>query len=226
LGLKLLQPPAALQVDKHYASDNCGTVNITADGLLMCERSNGIRVVNRQTLKTVRSVNDTSTTRWGEIIQPEGVVVANWFNWTEKIAEVIILDSISLKKSRSLYKQLSDELTFYRMAQKLSLVYVLDREEKQLVICDLVDDQIRKLPVTGTNYPLPICILPDSTLLIGDYTEDGDVRKYKVEKTTLTLLWQFPHIPRPSGISFDPKSELIHVCTFKGPLLILSIDGK
>jgi len=198
-----LQPPAVLQSDEYYPGDYCGTVNISADGHLMCQRSYGMEIVNRQTLDTISSLKDTSTARWGEISQNNGVVVANWFNWTENLAEVTLLDPISLETSRSVYKQSTDELTFYRVAQQLSFVYVLDREDKQLVICDLVDDQIRKLPVTGTNYPLPICVLPDSTLLIGDYTEDGDVRKYKVEKTTLTLLWQFPHIPRPSGISFD-----------------------
>jgi len=57
-------------------------------------------------------------------------------------------------------------------------------------------------------------------------TEDSAVRRYKVENTTLTLMWEYPHITGPTGISFDPTSELIYICTYSGPLLILSLEGK
>jgi len=55
----------------------------------------------------------------------------------------------------------------------------------------------------------------------------GKVRRYKVENSTLTLLWEYPHISLPTGISFDPKSELIYICTLFGPLFIISMElGK
>jgi len=76
------------------------------------------------------------------------------------------------------------------------------------------------------NSPGPICILPDSTLLIGDYTVDGKVRRYKVENTALTLMWEYPHISYPSGISFDPRYELIYTCTEFESLFIISMEGK
>jgi len=192
----------------------------------MCWTSVGVKVINSHTLYTISSVKDTNTTGWLEIIQPEGVMVGSWYNREEKSTEVSLLDPISFKKSRSLYKQSVDKPTAYRIAQHLSLVYIVDWGEKQLLVYNLVDNKIQKFPIPEMKNPVPVCILPDSTLLIGDDTEDGKVRRYKVENTTLTLMWEFPHISEPTGISFDPTSELIHICTWKGPLLILSLEGK
>jgi len=192
----------------------------------MCGTLKGVEVISRHTLDTISSVKDTNTTEWGEIIQPEGVMVGSCYNRKERKTEVALLDPISFEKSRSLYKQSVDELTTYRIAQHLSLVYVVDRREKQLVVYNLVDNKIQKFPLPEMKFPAPVCILPDSTLLIGDHTEDGKVRRYKVEDTTVTQMWEFLHISEPSGISFDPTYELIHICTYRGPLLILSLEGK
>jgi len=192
----------------------------------MCRTGEGVKVRNRETLDTISSVKDTNTTWRGEIIQPEGVMVACWYNRKEKSAEVTLLDPNTFKKSRSLYKQSVDRPTHYRIAQHLSLVYIVDRREKQLLVYNLVDNKIQKFPLPEMKLPAPVCILPDSTLLIGDHAIDGKVRRYKVENTTLTMMWEFPHISQPTGISFDATSELIHICTFSGPLLILSLEGK
>jgi len=192
----------------------------------MCMTQEGVEVINRQTLDTISSVKDTNTTGWGQIIQPEGVMVGSWCNKKEKTAEVSLLDPNSLRKTKSLYKQSVGRHTAYRIAQHLSLVYIVDSGKKQLVVCNLVDNKIQKFPLPGVKNPDSVCILPDSTLLIGDRTEDGRVRKYKVENTTLSLMWEFPHISLPTGISFDPTSQLIHICTFSGPLRIFSLEGK
>jgi len=193
----------------------------------MCRTGRGVKVINTDTLNTISLVKDTNTTEWGEIIQPEGVMVGSWYNNKEETAEVSLLDPNSYEKTRFLYKHLVDEpFIYYRIVQHLSLLYIVNWRERQLVVCDLVDNKIQKFPLPEMEYPLPVCILPDSTLLIGDYTVDGKVRRYKVENTTLTLMWEFPHILDPSGISFDPTSELIHICTESGCLLILSLEGK
>jgi len=47
--------------------------------------------------------------------------------------------------------------------------------------------------------------------LSGQNAIDGGVRRYKVDNTTLTQIWEFPHISDPTGISFDPTSELIYI---------------
>jgi len=193
----------------------------------MCVTPGGsVEVINRDTLETISSVKDTNTTGWGEIIQPEGVMIGSWYNREEKTAEVSLLDPNSFEKHCSLYKQSVSRLTYYGLAQHLSLLYIVDRSEKQLVVYNLVDNKIQKFPLPEMKFPRPVCILPDSTLLIGDHTVDGAVRRYKVENTTLSLMWEFSHMSRPTGISFDPTSELIHICTWKGPLLILSLEGK
>jgi len=229
---------ASLRSDGLPVRGGCWAVNISADGHLVCETQEGVEVINRDTLDTISLVKHTNTILWGEIIQLEGVVVGSCYNRKEKTAEVALLDPNSLKKTHSLYKQSGDFfttikhmmglplLTYYRIAQHLSSVYIVDRKEKQLVVCNLVDNKLQKFPLPGMENPVPVCILPDSTLLIGDYTEDGKVSRYKVENTTLTLMWEFPDIPRPTGISFDPTSQLIHICTLEGPLLILSLEGK
>jgi len=235
---------ASLQSDGLAVRDRCGRVNISADGHLMCVTQEGVEVINRQTLDTISLVKHTNTTVWGEILQPEGVMVGSWHNKKEKTAEVSLLDPIFFKKTNSLYKQpiggesgdffrtIMREIaaplifTYYRIAQYLSSVYIVDWRRKQLVVCSLVDNKIQKFPLLGMKYPHSVCILPDSTLLIGDRTVDGKVRRYKVENTTLTLVWEFPHISEPTGISFDPTSQLIHICTLEGPLPILSLEGK
>jgi len=218
--------PASLQYDGLPVRGWCGTVNISADGHLMCWTREGVEVISRHTLDTISSVKHTNTTWWRQIIQPEGVMVGSCYNREEKSVEVSLLDPNSFKKSRSLYKQSVDGPTHNKIAQHLSLVYIVDCREKQLVVYNLVDNKIQKFPLPEMKNPIPVCILPDSTLLIGDHTEDGKVRRCKVENTTLTLMWQSAHISRPTGISFDPTSELIHICTREGPLLILSLEGK
>jgi len=250
---------ASLQFDGLPVRGGCVTVNIPADGHLMCRTLEGVEVRNRHTLDTISSVKDTNITEWEEIIQPEGVMVGSLYNSEEETFEVALLDPDSLKKTNSLYKQsigklsslhrigkkikylgdiidlgLSDEIyytselaeTQYRIAQHLSLVYIVDWDEKQLIVCSLVDNNIQKFPLPGMKNPHSVCILPDSTLLIGDLAMDGKVRRYKVEDTTLTLMWEFRHISDPTGISFDPTSQLIHICTEEGPLLIFSLEGK
>jgi len=192
----------------------------------MCVTQEGVEVRNRHTLDTISSMKDTKTTEWGEIIQPEWEMVGSWYNRKEETAEVSLLDPNSLRKTNSLYKQSVNKPTYYRIAQHHSLVYIVDSEEKQLVICNLVDNKIQKFPLPGMKYPDPVCILPDSTLLLGDRTKHGRARRYKVENTTLTLMWEFPHISDPTGISFAPTSQLIHICTLDGPLLIFSLAGK
>jgi len=218
--------PASLQFDGLPVCGGCWAVNISADGHLMCRTREGVEVINRHTLDTISSVKNTKTTEWGEIIQPEGVVVGSWYNVKEKTAEVTLLDPNWFEKTRSLYKQSVDEPTAYCIAQHLSLLCIVDWRENQLIVYNLIDNKIQKFPLPGMKYPRSVCILPDSTLLIGDYTEDGKVNRYKVENTTLTLMWEFPHISDPTGISFDPTSQLIHICTREGPLLIFSLEGK
>jgi len=219
--------PASLQSDGLPVRGGCGTVNISADGHLMCGTREGVEVRNRHTLDTISSVKNTKTTEWGEIIQPEGVMVGSCFNNICGTFDVTLLDPNSFEKTHSLYKLVPYMLfTCCRIAQHFSLVYIMDWGEKQLVVYNLVDNKMQKYPLPGMKYPVPVCILPDSTLLIGDLTEDGRVNRYKVENTTLTIMWEFPHISDPAGISFDPTSQLIHICTFSGPLLILSLEGK
>jgi len=143
-------------------------------------------VINKDTLDTISSVKNTNTTKWEEIIQAEGVMVGSWFNKEKKTAEVSLLNPKTFEKSYCLYKRSVDLPRAFRIAQHLSLVYIVDRREKQLVVCNLVDNKIQKFPILGMKYPHSVCILPDSTLLIGDRTEDGKVSRYKVENTTLT----------------------------------------
>jgi len=226
LGLKLLQPPASLQSDTLQKRGWCRTVNIMADGKIMCRRNEALEVINRTTFNTIYTVDDTTTTVWTETIQPEGVVVGSCYNVEDNTAEVTLLDQNTFEKSRTIYRHLISIPTFYRIAQHLSLVYILDYREKRLVVVNLVDDTTQKFEVFEMEDPRPLCILPDSTVLIGDRSLDGAVSRYKVENTTLTKLWEFPGIPKPTGISFDPTSELIHICTALGPLLILSLEGK
>jgi len=193
----------------------------------MCRKWEGVvEVINRDTLDTISSVKNTKNTRWWEIIQPEGVVIASCYNMEEKSAEITFLNPDSLEKSHSIDKRSVDKLTHYRIAHYLSSVYVVDWREKQLRVYNLVDSKMQKLSVPGMKTPLSVCILPDSTILIGDYTEDGEMSRYKVENTTLALIWKFSHISLPTGICFDLTSELIHICTREGPLLILSLEGK
>lgn len=226
LGLKLLRPPSSLQFDVLPIHDSCDSVNISADGHLICATRKDIEVKNRDTLDTTSVVRHTQTTWWGELIQSEEVVVASCYNVEQKSVEVALLDPSTLRKSHSVYKHSADKVIYYRIAQHLSVVYIVDRRENQLVVCNLADNKKKKLPVPGIKFPLPVCVLPDSTLLIGDFTEDGAVSRYRSENTTLTLMWDFGHISKPTGISFDPTSELIHICTALGPLFILSLEGK
>jgi len=218
--------PASLQSDGFPAHGWCGTVNISANGHLICRTREGVEGIDRHTLDTISLMKDTDTTWWGQIIQLKGVMVGSCYNKKENTTEVTLFDPNSLKKTHSLYKQSVDEPTCYRIAQHLSLVCIVDRREKQLVVCNLVDNKIQKFPIVGMKIPRPVCFLPDSTLLIGDWNKHSRVRRYKVENTTLTLMWEFLRISEPTGISFDPTSELIHICTRRGPLLILSLEGK
>jgi len=246
LGLELVQKSISLQRDRHAYGIELRNVNITVDGKLTCRTRWGIEVRNADTLDIISTMKNTNTTEWEEIIQPEEVVVASCYNRNERSTEVILLDPNTLEKTKSLFKSdrtwpptyydqyrslfhmLCHRPSFFShgLAQFKSLVYILDRGEKQLVVCNLVDNKIQKFPLPEMNSPVPICILPDSTLLIGDYTEDGKVRRYKVEDTTLTQMWEFPHILYPAGISFDPTSELIYICTANGSLFIISMEGK
>jgi len=73
--------------------------------------------------------------------------------------------------------------------------------------------------------PDTVCVLPDSTILIGDAAENGRVSRYKVTNSDLIELWKSPQIPDPTGISYDERSEVIYICTLKGPLFLLSLDG-
>lgn len=227
LGLKPLQPPTLLQSDELSAvSALCWTVSITAYGHLICRTPEGIHVLDRDTLNSLRSVMNTDTTDWREIIQPEGVMVASCYNWKEGSAEVAILCPNSLKKLKCLYQQSVGKVTTYSIAQHLSLIYIVDREEKQLVVCNVVDNTIQKLSVPRMKNPQPVCMLPDSTLVIADRAVDGGVSRFKLENTALTQMWVFPHISEPTAISFDPTFELIYICTRDGPLLILSLEGE
>lgn len=177
-------------------------------------------------METINMVSNTNFTEWGQIIQPEEVMIGSCYNKKDKSAEVTLLDTKYLTKSQSLYKKSVDELTYYRVAQHLSLIYIVDWRDNQLIVCNLIDNETQKLPVRGMKFPLPVCALPDSTLLIGNWVEDGEVNRYKVESSSLTLLWKFSHIPHPSGISFDSTSELIYICTWQGPLFIISLEGR
>jgi len=240
LGLKLVQKSASLQLDGYAYDTAFYNVNITADGKLTCKTYEGIEVRDADTLNTIKAMKDTKTTKWGEIIQLDSIMVASCCDRIKVSAEIILLDPNTLQKTKSLFK--SDIIwppTYYDLDQVLrppffshglaqfkSLVYILARREKQLVVYNLVDNKIQKFPLPGITNPGPVCILPDSTLLIGDYTENGRVSRYKVENTTLNLMWEFPHISDPTGISFDPRYELIYICTWRGPLFIISIEGK
>jgi len=189
----------------------------------MCSSSKGIDILDRHTLDIISSVKDTKTARWIKIIQPEGVMVGICYNKKEATYEVALLDPHIFKKTKSLYKQPGHVFRNCAIAHQFSLVYIVDRKEKQLVVCSLVDNKIQKFLIPGVKYPVSVCILSDSTLIIGDLTK---VIRYKVENTTLTLMWEFPLISGPNSIIFDPTSELIHICTSRGPLLILSLEGK
>jgi len=193
---------------------------------MVCRRKEAVEVINGTTFETICTIDDTTTTIWTEIIQPKGVVVGSCYNIDNNTAEVTLLDQNTFEKSRTLNRHLISIPTFYRIAQHLSLVYILDYREKRLVVVNLVDDTTQKFEVSEMEDPRPLCILPDSTVLIGDRSLDGAVSRYKVENATLTKLWEFPSIRQPTGISFDSTSELIHICTARGPLLILSLEGK
>jgi len=224
LGLRLLES-IALQCDGLTAGGSCCTVNITADGHLICGTAEGVVIRDAHTLDTISLVKHTSTERWEEMIQPEGVVVGSFYN--ENSAEVVALDPTTLQMTRSLYKYSVDDLILLgRIAQQNSLVYVVESKKKQLVVCSLADNSVLKLQIPGMKNPHPVCILPDSTLLLGDRSKDGGVSRYKMENTTLTLMWEFPHISVATGISFDPTSKLIYICTLLGPLFIISLKGK
>jgi len=192
----------------------------------MCRTSDAMKVMNRDPLNIISSVNNTDAELWLQIIQAEGLAVGSCYNKEKKSPEVTLLDPKSLQKSRSIYKTTVDKFTYYKIAQHLFTVYILNSEEKQLVVCNLVDNEIQELPVPEMKNPRNLCILPDSTILLADKTKDGGVRRYKVENKTLTQMWEFPHISDPTGISFDPTSELIYICTGDGPLFILSLEGK
>jgi len=116
-------------------------------------------------------VNNTDTELWLQIIQAEGVAVGSCYNKEKKSPEVVLLDPKSLQKSRSIYKTTVDKFTYYKIAQHLSTVYILNSEEKQLVVCNLVDNEIQELPVPEMNNPRNLCILPDSTILLADKTQ-------------------------------------------------------
>jgi len=241
-----VQKPASLQLDGHSDGLEFQNVNITADGKLTCRTWGGIEVRNADTLDTISTVKDTNTTAHREIIQSEHVVVASCSDRAETSAEIILLDPNTLQKTKSLFKSkiiqphssvdlnngflrmVLPRPTFFShgLAQSKSLVYILDRRKKQLVVYNLVENKIQKFPLPEMTEPGPLCILPDSTLLIGDYAVDGKVSRYKVEDTTLTLMWEYPRIPYLTGISFDPTSELIYLCTAYESLFIISMEGK
>jgi len=192
----------------------------------MCRTADGVEVKNSDILYTIRTVRDTNSIVWGEVIQSENAMVGSCYNKREKVAKVFLLDSTSLQKTQTLYKHPVDKLTYCRIAQLNSAVYILNWREGQLVIRSLLNGNVKKLPIPGMETPGSLCVLPDATLLIGESTADGRVSRYKIENSTLTQLWNYPHIPRPTGISYDPISGLIYICTLKEPLFILSIDGK
>lgn len=222
----MVQPPASLQVDGLSASGVCGRVNITVEGDLMCEAPDGIQVRNADTLNTTRTVSDTNTTVWCEIIQPKDVMVASCFNEKEKLAEVVLLDPNTLQKTHSLYKSLVNTFTAYRIAQFQTIVYTLDVRKKLLIVCTLLGNAVEKFPIPEIMDPQSLCILPDSNILIGDCTENGKVIRYKLDNSTLVKIWEFPGISQPTGMSYDLNSELIYICTERGPLFILSLEGK
>lgn len=171
LGLKLLQPPPSLQFDELHLDGGCLAIDITADGHLMCRTSDAMKVMNRDPLNIISSVNNTDAELWLQIIQAEGVAVGSCYNKEKKSPEVVLLDPKSLQKSRSIYKTTVDKFTYYKIAQHLSTVYILNSEEKQLVACNLVDNEIQELPVPEMNNPRNLCILPDSTILLADKTQ-------------------------------------------------------
>lgn len=230
MGLKLVNvgtPPNFLQSDEISGGIECETINFTVDGHMMCRTIKGIiSVANTDTLNAFAVVKHTNTTCWKQMIQPGREVIASCYNWKDKSAEVILLDPNTLQKARSLYKRPAKAHTAYRIAQLHGVVYIVDYREKQLVVYLLSEDVVQRLSITDMKDPRPICVLPDSTILIGDHTTNGRVSRYKVENTTLIELWKFPHISDPTGISFDPTSELIYICTSEGVLFIISLHGE
>jgi len=110
----LVQKSVSLQLDRHSDSRQFQNVNITADGKLTCRTRGGIEVKNADTLNTIKTVKDTNTTEWREIIQPEWVVVASCYNRNEGSTEVILLDSNTLQRTKSLYKS---NISFFRKLQ-------------------------------------------------------------------------------------------------------------
>lgn len=142
LGLELLLP-VRLQVDGLPVGSGCWRVNMAADGHLMCETFKGIEVKNKEGLNTIRTLKDTKTATWGEIIQPKDVMVASCYKQKEKVIEVVLLDPSTLQKSRSLYSRPVKSFVVYRIAQHGSLVYIVDNTAKQLVVCSLVDGKIK-----------------------------------------------------------------------------------
>jgi len=58
----------------------------------------------------------------------------------------------------------------------------------------VVDNKKHKFSLPGMKKPYTVCILSDSIFLKGDHTVHGAVRRYKVENTTLALMWKYPHI--------------------------------
>jgi len=167
-----------------------------------------------------------STVLWGEIIQPEDITIGSYYNRKEKSAGIVILDPKAWQETRLLYKSSVEISLSYKIAQFQDSVYITDWANVQLIVCSLVDGKIRKFPLPGMEDPRPVCVLPDCTVLIADRVADGKVRKYKIEDSTLIKLWTLSHIPKPTGISYEPASKLIYICTEKGPLITVSTEGK
>jgi len=72
-------------------------------------------------------VKDTNTTKLGQIIQPEEVVVGSWYNREERSTEVSLLDPNFFEKTCSLYNTQSVDALFtaFKIAQHLSLKSIL-----------------------------------------------------------------------------------------------------
>jgi len=99
-----VQKPISLQRDGHSYGTGFRNVNITVDGKLTCRTPWSVEVRNADTLDIISTVKNTFATEWGEIIQPEEVVVASCCNRNDGSAEFILLDPNTLQMTKSLYR--------------------------------------------------------------------------------------------------------------------------
>jgi len=86
---------------------------------------------------------NTSAVEWCEIVQPTDVVVGTCYNLIKKLFKIVLLDAKTLQKTQTVYRYSIDRIRYFRIAQQSSVVYMIDTEENQLIVCSLLDDKLQ-----------------------------------------------------------------------------------